>query len=49
MCEYMKGVFCAVGLLAIVGLAILVDSESSSRYRVTEDDDDLGYWLEEDD
>lgn len=47
MCDYMKMVASAAAFIAIVGLAVLLE-DTSKTYRVVEDDDGLGLWLEKD-
>ena len=48
MCDYLKAMASVVVYLGIIGLAILLE-DTSKTYRVVEYDDELGYWLEEDD
>lgn len=48
MCDYLKGVTSAVVFLGIITVAMLLE-DTGKKYRVVEDPDELGYWLEEDD
>ena len=48
MCDWLRGVATAAVLLGLIGLGILVE-ENRKTYRITEDEDELGYWLEDDD